>query len=110
MARRGASGDQCAVPVTMSRSTLPYCAQSSGSEVMRVTRARAREPELAEEADVEERTGEVPKIGDPEYLDRFSIEEFGKLNHVTINTKEIRKNLFQHTAFKSRFHVSNFDV
>ena len=24
MARRGASGDQCAVPDTMSRSTLPY--------------------------------------------------------------------------------------
>ena len=90
MALRGASGDQWAVPVTMSKSTLPYCAQSSGSEVRgtRVTRANARDPEL--EADVEDRTGEFPKIGDPEYLETFSMEEFGKLKVITrtINTKK----------------------
>ena len=33
IARRGASGDQCAVPETMSRSTLPYWPQSPDPEL-----------------------------------------------------------------------------
>ena len=86
MALRGASGDQWAVPVTMSKSTLPYCAQSSGSEVRgtRVRRANARDPEL--EADVEDRTGEFPKIGDPEYLEMFSIVDSSFILNILIKS------------------------
>ena len=46
IARLGASGDQWAVPETMSRRTLPYCSPSSGDTLVgaRVDSPRGREP------------------------------------------------------------------
>ena len=84
IALRGASGDQWAVPLTISSRTLPYWAQSSdgeaGSEARHVTRALVtltRDPELSDPVP-EERTGELPDRGegDTEYLEIFSSEEF----------------------------------
>ena len=94
MALRGASGDQCAVPVTMSSSTLPYWAQSSEGEpghvapVRHVTRARVKLWPRDWELELE-RTGEFPEIGDPEYLEMFSKDVLAKLKWRTKVTQGV---------------------
>ena len=71
IALRGASGDQWAVPETMSRRTLPYWAQSSDT---------GETPAITSESESEQRenwrnTGELSDNWEPENFERSSREE-----------------------------------